>query len=60
MRLDLFEEVDERRRIVAGLVHVLQAQVVGFGFESARERQEAQRDRQACALPDARTRPSRP
>ena len=32
-RLDLLEEVDERRRIVAGLVHVLEAQHVGFGLQ---------------------------
>src|SRR3954470_587163 len=45
-RLHLFEEGDERVRVVAGLVHVLHAQVIGLGFESAGELHEAQRQRQ--------------
>src|SRR5262249_17467696 len=38
--LQLFEETDSRSRIVAGVIHVLKPEVVGFGFSSARERQE--------------------
>src|SRR5690349_21242526 len=49
-RLDLLAEVDKRGRVVAGLVHVLEAQHVGLGLKSARERQEAERNRQASAL----------
>jgi hypothetical protein len=49
-RLDLFEEVHKSRWIVPGLVHVLQAQHVGFGFKSAREGQEAHGNQNAGAL----------
>ncbi len=49
---DFFEEGDEGVRIVAGLVHVLQAEVIGFAFINARELQEGHRDRELHALID--------
>ena len=59
-RLDLFEEVYERSRIVAGLVHILQPKHVGLGFKAARERQEADRDRNAGGLMNSVTGPASP
>src|SRR6202042_1189439 len=35
-----------------GLVHILQAEVIGFGFVGARELQERQRNREVHALID--------
>ena len=48
----------KRGGIVAGLVEILQAQVVGFPFERLGKLQEAHGDGQAGALPDDITRPS--
>src|SRR5437764_333268 len=42
LRLYLLEERSEGLRIVTGLVHVLQAQMVGLSLEAAREFHEAQ------------------
>src|SRR5437773_786974 len=50
--LDLLEEIYERRRVIPCLVEVLQAEEVRLRFEASGERQEAQGDRQAGALPD--------
>src|SRR2546423_11737830 len=43
LRLYLLEERSEGLRIVTGLIHVLQAQMVGLSLEAAREFHEAQR-----------------
>ena len=58
--LNLFEEGDERRRIVARPVHVLDAEIVGFRLESAREVQEGQRNAEAHAFVDAVSAARRP
>src|SRR5260370_36971793 len=42
-RFKLLEEVYERRRIVARLVEILQAQEIGFRFEQARKLRESDR-----------------
>src|SRR5215831_12302141 len=49
-RLNLFEKCDERVWVVAGLVHVLQAQIVGLTFVATRELQERDRDTEVHAL----------
>ena len=42
-RFEPLEEVYERRRIVSGLVEILQAQEIGFRFEQARKFRESDR-----------------
>src|SRR5689334_20415995 len=51
-RLDTFEEIEKRRWIVPGTIHVLQTKAVRLGFHSAREFEEAHRDEEARCLPD--------
>ena len=51
-RLDLFEEVHERRRIVAGLIKVLQAQVIGLGFQICGRTSGSPAGSPGRALPD--------
>jgi len=57
-RLDLFEEIDERGGVVAGLVQILQAQVIGLRFHGLGEVQEAQGDGEAGALTNGIAGPS--
>src|ERR1035437_1175792 len=57
-RLDFLEEVDERSGIVAGLVEILEPQIIGFGFHGLREAQEAEGDGDAGALADGVPGPS--
>ena len=60
-RLDLFEEVDERGGIVAGLIQILQAEVIGLALHSrARTSGSPSGSAKLGALPDAHSRPSRP
>ena len=51
--VDLFEELNEGLRIVAGLVHVLQAKPVGLGLVAAGELEEGDRDGELRGLVDA-------
>src|ERR1035438_3455210 len=46
-RLQLFEEVDERLRVIPGLVHILQSKHICLFFKSARERQKTDGNRYA-------------
>src|SRR5690242_3921448 len=52
-RLNLFEEINKGSRIVAGLVHVLDTEVVRFRFEATGELQERQRHQKPGCLIDA-------
>ena len=51
--LDALEEGDVGVGIVAGLVHVLDAEEVGFAFSVAREFQKGERNGEVHALVDA-------
>ena len=50
VRLNLFKEGNERVRIVAGLVHILEPEVIGFGLIHAREFQEGHGNSKVHAL----------
>ena len=51
--VEFFEELDEGLRVVAGLVHVLDAEPVGFGLVHAGELEEAHGDGELGGLVDA-------
>src|SRR6185437_1543198 len=52
-RLDFLEEVDEGRRIVARVVHVLEPEQVGFGLEPASEPEISKRDGESGSFIDS-------
>ena len=58
VRLHLFKEGHERVGIVAGLVHVLQSQIIRFRFRGSRKLQEGDRQRQVQSLINSITRPA--
>src|SRR6266850_2071464 len=47
-----FVDVDGCSRVVACLVHILQAQQIGFALEGPGEAQKSERNSQSRALPD--------
>src|SRR5260370_24421666 len=56
--LDLFKEIYERGRVVAGFIEILQAEHVRLRLKAAAELEESQRNQNAGRLADAVSRPS--
>src|SRR5262249_12488016 len=51
--LKLFKEAHRGAWIVAGLVKILQPEVIGFSFVLTREVQELHRNQEPCCLPNS-------